>query len=377
MAQAPNGRSGAPKKRLRQGAISFSGAVERVSRESMSLQLADGVAVDAALPPTGDTSMETIAKRYEFGDQVSIACQFLAEPVFDMHEGRYLVLVVNDLRYFRHASAEELARIGASHPFGFNRFNVLRGAPDSIVPAQQSATQPATGGDQSSLEHMRAVNLAYIHKMPDFLADEIAESYVSPGVNPPQWEHQDTIESEIGAVGGGDRRRNVRKNGQPWTGHGLPEFLPYGGHSPSTIWRLFDEHCPNKFEPAGSQQERGTHLSVYRVTSPGPCFTIRYGYETYRPAYAGRLLVEYPGGRLVRFEYEVREFPTEFPLSYWKWETSWGEVKIGDASYLLPVSAGLIATYSAMGPYPGHMIRMTSEYKNYRHFEASSGIQFH
>jgi hypothetical protein len=287
-------------------------------------------------------------------------------------------LLLKKLHYLGHASAEELSRLGASQPFGFNgKNNVLKGAPALILPAQQPAAQRATTEEQSNLERARAVNLAYVHKMPNFIVDEITENYASAGGNPPRWEHQYTVESEIVVIGGGDSRRNVRKNGQPLTGRGLPEFLIYGGHRASNIWHLFDEHCPNKFELAGSAEERGKHLLAYRVTSPGACFSIQYGYQTYRPAFTGEALVKDPGGRLTRFEYEAREFPAGFPLSYWKWETSWDDVKIGDASYLLPVSSDLTATYSGADPYPGHMTRMKREYRNYRHFEASSDVTFH
>jgi len=163
----------------------------------MSLHLADGVSAGCLLPPVGDLSAEAIAKRYKFGDQVAIVCRFLNnEPAFDAAQGRHLEL--KKLRYLRPASAEELSRIRASHPFGFpDHGNLLKGASGWIPPPSQPPTEPATGGNQSGVEHARAVNLAYMYKMPDFIADEIAESYMSATAGTPEWELQCTVESGI------------------------------------------------------------------------------------------------------------------------------------------------------------------------------------
>ena len=52
-------------------------------------------------------------------------------------------------------------------------------------------------------------------------------------------------------------------------------------------------------------------------------------------------------------------------------------MKIGNTSYLLPVADELTAVYSAGARHGSAMTRMTREYRNYRHFEASSDIEFH
>ena len=78
-------------------------------------------------------------------------------------------------------------------------------------------------------------------------------------------------------------------------------------------------------------------MLAYRVTSSGGCFNITHGCESFRPAIKGTAQVDDPGGRLVHFEYQAKQFPPAFPLAYWKEDAWWGQVAIGDASYLLPV----------------------------------------
>lgn len=226
------------------------------------------------------------------------------------------------------------------------------------------------------LERVRAANFAYPARMPNFIAHEIANTYTSRGATEPQWTLQYTVDSEITVKGGGESRRNVRKNGEPWNGPGLPDFLGYGAWFGFGIQQLFDPHCPNTFELAGTEQVGGKQLLLFRVTSPGGCFNVKIGYQTFRPAITGRALIEDSGGRLIQFGYEAQAFPAGFPLAGWKWFTSWDDVRIGDASYLVPVRSELVAAYSDAVPNSDRMIRVTREYKDYRHFEASSNITF-
>jgi hypothetical protein len=309
---------------------------------------------------------------------VAIKCRFLQAPVFDSHHG-YEILEVESIRSLRRATKEELAQIIASHPFGFaGGDNLLNGAPSWIRPDFHApGPQEASVGNQSTLERVRAVNLAYPTEMPNFIAHEIAKTYTSRKASASQWKLQYTVDSEITVRGGGESRRNVRKNGKPWNELGLPDFLRYGAWFGLGVRQLFDPHCPNTFEPAGTEEVRGKRMLAFRVTSTGGCFSIETGYQTFWPAITGRALIEDSGGRLVQFEYEAQEFPAEFPVAHWKWVTSWDDVRIGDTSYLVPVRSELVAVYSDAGPQADQTTRITREYKDYRHFEASSNITFH
>ena len=50
---------------------------------------------------------------------------------------------------------------------------------------------------------------------------------------------------------------------------------------------------------------------------------------------------------------------------------SWDYVKIGDATYLLPISAEFVARR-----LDGSAGRVRVEYKNHRHFEAATSVTF-
>jgi hypothetical protein len=72
--------------------------------------------------------------------------------------------------------------------------------------------------------------------------------------------------------------------------------------------------------------------------------------------------VDDPGGHIIQYEEEATGFPTQFDFAHRKQDVSWDYVKIGDASYLLPVAAEFDVLYAS-----GNWWRVTLEYRNHRH----------
>jgi hypothetical protein len=351
----------------------FSGTLERLSTQSMTIRQPDGVSIDALLPRVAVQPAQAISAEFERGDHVVISCQTIP-PVFDREQRRNQTLELTALRRLRPASPEELARMN-------NRIaaaNLLK-SPEGVGQARPAAP-PAfpdglEGADQIALEHARKVNLEYESKTVNFIADEIAKSYSSRSVDPPRWRYQYTMEFEVAAKAGAiQRRQHIRKDGKPWTEALLPDQIAYGGFE-GGLMALFNPICKNTFTAAGRQDLDGRNLLRYRVTVPqGGCFALQAGYQTYRPAIEGTLFVDDPGGRLIRFEYEAINLPDEFFLSSWRWEASWGDVKIGAVSYLLPIAGDLL--YSTGPRALNDMTHVTVQYKNHRHFEASSNVTY-
>ena len=227
--------------------------------------------------------------------------------------------------------------------------------------------------DDSRLAHAREVNLAYAANMPSFVADETAKRYTGE-MKQATWHYLDTIQSEIAIVGTKAVRRQIRRNGKPWERafEDLPGFKWYGGFG-TEIKPVFDPQCPTVIEYAGLAEVRGKKLVKYRFHSPADgCFAFFY-FENRRtnPARTGHVFVDDPAGNAIRFDEEASGFPADFGFAQRNEEVSWDYVKIGDASHLLPVAASFTILYSS-----GSQSRIEVEYKNHRHFEASSTIAF-
>src|SRR5262249_40756919 len=151
----------------------FSGSLQRVTRESISILRTDGTLVDARLPATGDLSAGTIVARYNLADEVQIT--------------RKSNLELKSLRLLRRPSTQQLARVPPPSG-GRKKKNLWRAPP----PAASTASKPI-GAGQVELERARRVSLERAANMPNFVADETANRYISRRTNPPAWRLLDTI----------------------------------------------------------------------------------------------------------------------------------------------------------------------------------------
>lgn len=348
--------------------IVFSGGLERVRRESLSVRLADGRLMDARLPNTASLAAGAIAAQYKLADQVRVSCKTI-RSLYDADAAIHQHLEVKNLTLVRPPSPEEVARAVVS----------VSWRPGENLLWKQPASAPPSG-DKSRLEHVRKVNLDYAAKLPNFVADETAKRYTSSfdaTQSDTQWRYRDTIESDIAFNGERVSRQRIRRNGKPW-GRPFPQL-------PGYIWAvwfgielrpLFSPECPTTIDFEGREGAPGPPLSAYRFASPANgCFGsfsmsnspgIRY-----TPARTGRFLVEDPGGHVMRFEAEAAGFPEDFEFDRSTAVETWDYVKIEESTFLLPVRAEIVSLNASGGWW-----RVTVEYKNHRHFEASTNVSF-
>lgn len=261
---------------------------------------------------------------------------------------------VTGIRLLRHASPQELSKTEAA-------------ARQPIPDADSSAP----GGKE--LAHARQVSLAYAANLPNFVADERAKRF-RMGPSSSTWRDFDVIESEIAFKGNHAARQQIRRDGKPWERpfNALPGFIWYEGFG-TEIRPLFDPKCPTKLDYAGRTKKSGRALLDYRFSSPvDGCFPFFYfDYQRFDPARTGHVFIDDPGGSIIQLDEQATGFPREMQFSEREEHISWDYVKIGAETHLLPVRANFLVRY-----YDGTRYRIEVEYKNHRHFEASSNITF-
>jgi hypothetical protein len=227
---------------------------------------------------------------------------------------------------------------------------------------------------EGKLERAREVNLRYAASLPNFVADETAKRYVS-SKKLPSWRLDDTIETEVTIKGNRAVRQQIRRNGKAWPRpfEELPGFKWSGGFG-TEIRPLFDPHCPTTMEYQGRRESHGQQLLEYQFSSPADgCFANFYiDDENFNPARYGRALINDAQGNLMEFEEDASGFPPGFKFAERRERVTWDYVKIGEASHLLPVSATFTVLYSNGAKY-----RVEVQFRNHRHFEASTDVTFH
>ncbi len=341
---------------------SFTGSLRFVSPTTITVRLSDGVVIDARLPQKGELTAEKISAQFKPADQVQITCKNI-QGGWDESVKRYHSLELTGIHFVRAPSAEEVTQVVASLSWQVGD-NLLK--PVSETPKLPRATDPA------GLERVREVNLARAAKMPNFVADEVAvRSVRRKGES--KWKQVDTVESEIAFKGAEDARQHIRINGKPYTtATGWLPGVNWGLGFGFNLKSVFDRDCANTFELEGHEMLRGTPVTVYRFQSPQDgCFGPGVmGYRQYDAARTGRILVEDSGGNVVQMEFEVIQAPS-ITSGNDKEVYTWEDVRIGEASHLLPVAADY------MYPWPnGDLWHVTVQFKNHRHFEAATAIQF-
>jgi hypothetical protein len=223
------------------------------------------------------------------------------------------------------------------------------------------------------LAEAREVNLEYVSHMPDFVADEKAKRYTSNN-NSRDWRYSDTIETEISFRGSRAVRGQIRRDGKPWKQpfEALPGFKWSGGFG-TEIRPLFDPACPTTIAYEGPAEIHGKQLHKYRFSSPADgCFAFFYiDSSQFNPGRTGYAFLD-DGGHLIELEETADGFPADFEFTRRTEHVTWDYVKIGNDSHLLPVAATFEIFYSS-----GLRSRIEVEYRNHRHFEASTNVDFH
>ena len=343
--------------------LAFTGSMERVGDRSVSVKLADRRVIDAMLPDTPALAAPAIAALYKMGDEVEIECRPM-QPVWEAATSRFQSLEVTMIRFVRHRSPEEVSSMLEAKPREGK--NLLKRPPGAISSRPERATDP-------QLEHVRLINLEYAAAMPNFVADETAVRYRST-TESPAWRAFDTVEDEIVFREHRAVRQQMRRDGKPWDQpfEALPGFKWYEGFE-TEINPLFDSKCPTAIEYEGRSTVGGRRLLEYRFRSPvDGCFPFLYfAYQRYNPARTGRVFIEDPGGSVIQVDDESRGFPAEFEFAGRAEQICWDYVKIGESLHLLPVRVNFLVTYSS-----GTRYRVEVEYRNHRHFEASSKVTF-
>jgi hypothetical protein len=344
----------------------FSGELQRVTTESISIRLADGRIVESRnIAAQGDLSSRNLAKKYTVGDRVEITCVAI-NGIYSQLLGRRLDLDLTKLKLLRNPTRQERAAALTSKAWRQSP-NLLRLADPESSNAVPVSEWPA------SLAGTRSHIAKFLSEMPNFVADEVAKRYVSTAI-PPDWQLADTIESEITFKGGAVSREHIAVNGKPWNSgyRELPGFKWTDAFG-SQLTYLLNRHCPTTFEAPGKVNEEGKSLSAIRYSSPADgCEFYWQDHQQFYPAKTGRILLDEGEENVIRLETDSPVFPAAFPISSVEKKVTWDFVKIGDDTHLLPVYAEITIVLST-----GEMRWSKHEYRNHRHFEAGSNVTFH
>ena len=362
--------------------VQYTGSLVAVTPHSVWTRAANGVLKFARLPDTGAVSAPTLASRYKIGDQVLVRSVRI-ERFPDDEENEWFSLEAKAVDYLRPPSVAELAgALGSSARR--RKGNMLPAPASNDPPASMSlktlqlpdspAVAPAKDSPAAILERSRALTQKYLAALPNFNADEISKQYRSPASNPPKWQLDETLQSEVSFQGSHAMHRNIVRNGELW--NDLFEHLKpatRAGQQNGALAHIFDASCDVTLEFSRRAVEAGTPVLLYRFTSPpDSCFGYTWGDDDdrYPSAHTGEVSIAETDNLVRRLEIVTTGMPKGYASQSGETRATWDYVKIGEERHLLPIEVQVLEVRIS----GAHLSVLT--YKNHRHFEAFTSISY-
>ncbi len=347
------------------------GNLERIMDRSISIRRADGVLIEARLLHTGKLRADVLAAKYHLGDIVEITCKSIP-PAFDDDAHMFRVLELTNFQLLRSPSAEEYFQIITSRAWR-EPGNLLKPPRAEQIPRLDAAERAVTGPpeEQKNLEWARGVNLRYLAALPSFAADETATRYTTDQ-NPPKWRPLDVIASDVTFKRDVEIWDQVFANNRLVPG-GIKDVkgLHWNGAFGARIRALFDPECPVTFKFTERTAVRGRQALIFDFRAPPEsCFEASsYSYLRFFPGRTGKVYIDASTGNVLQVDEKATVFPKGYVFSEMDRQAVWDNVKVGDASHLLPVSADEIVRYTS-----GQLEWVNLKYTNVKNYEAAQAV---
>jgi hypothetical protein len=135
---------------------------------------------------------------------------------------------------------------------------------------------------------------------------------------------------------------------------------------------LFDPEVAASYKWAGRAMAMGVLCQVFEidVSRAKSNFTLTFNRMGEPAGYTGRVFIDDDTGLVRRLTIEGGGLPPTFPLQSPSFSLEYGMVRIGSDDFLLPLRSVLQLRQGK------NIVRNETVFREYRRFEASSGIKF-
>jgi hypothetical protein len=250
-----------------------------------------------------------------------------------------------------------------------------------VLPEIEPATIDSSGLAMSREEQKRlwddaAANAReYSSHLPNFRCTQETHRFTALVAKPDELKETDSFRDELTFEGGRETYRVIEINGTRTDAsrQDLNSKFAYSkGEFGSMLMGLYDPEVGATYKWAGRAMAMGVLCQVFEVTVPRAKsnFTLTYNRMGEPAGYSGKVFVDEETGLVRRLTIQGDGLPPTFPLQSPSFSLEYGMVHIGTEDYLLPLR-------STMQVRHGKGIeRNESVFREYRRFEASSGIKF-
>jgi hypothetical protein len=195
-------------------------------------------------------------------------------------------------------------------------------------------------------------------------------------VAPASWQAMDIVTAEVVYEKGKEDYRNVTVGGKP-AKKSMEEIggAWSTGEFGTVLINLFNPGTAAQFHYRKDSRVAGINAKEYgfEVAHENSHWTVRYGSQSYVPAFSGSVWIDPATSRVLRIEMEARSFPDQFETDHVESSTDYEYIRLGGApQYLLPVHSETLSCQRGTN----NCARNTIDFRNYHKFEGQSTITF-
>src|ERR1700761_6064957 len=242
----------------------------------------------------------------------------------------------------------------------------------AVGAAQETA--PDSAEQERLLEAMRLYAGQYVANLPNFICQQVTRQYEA-GRKPNRWRAGDVLTSKLLFSNGQEQRNLELVNDRP-VRPGVRRWrtpLQTEGEFGILLDRVFSAPSHASFTWKGWEIVRGQRAAVFAfaIDAEHSTMTLRLSdLAKATVAYYGTVYGDPDSGAIWRITDGATQLPKELRTKSISTAIDYGQISIGEKSYLLPVQATIWMTTDT------NNVRNELELKNYRKFETDSVIKF-
>ncbi|MGA2274012.1 MAG: hypothetical protein ABSH00_10690 [Bryobacteraceae bacterium] len=255
------------------------------------------------------------------------------------------------------------------------------GAEDAavVLPEIEPATIDSSGlalshDEQKRLWDEAAANAReYSSRLPNFRCTEETHRFTAPAAKPDELKESNSFRDELTFEDGRETYRVIEIDGlKADVSRDVLKGVHSKGEFGSMLAGLFKPEVGASYKWAGRAMAMGVLCQVFEVAVPRAKsnFGLTFNRMGAAAAYTGQVFVDDETGLVRRLTIQGSGLPPEFPLQSPSFSLEYGMVRIGSEDYLLPLRSTMQVRQGKI------FVHNESVFREYRRFEASSGVKF-
>jgi hypothetical protein len=245
---------------------------------------------------------------------------------------------------------------------------------DFTITDDSDSAKPATSASEALIKRTKEWAETFTNGLPNYVCQQSTTRYMQESKSS-GWQVQDVVTAKVVYEDGKEDYREITVGGKRTN----KSMLDLGGSTStgefaSTLQSLFSGASQAQFKFYRSTTLRDSSAAIYdfKVALPNSNWMTKTGGQALRPAYSGSVWIDRSTAHVRRIEMQADNIPKDFPLDSLQWAVDYENVRLGTASFLLPVHAENLACWRGSPMCTKNEV----DFRDYHKYSGESTITF-